>query len=161
MSVCHVSFVPYDGAPYDGNINSRVNLTDMHLLLADLILVTHALFVAFVVAGLVAILPGGYWRWGWVRNWWFRLSHLLAIGFVIAESWLGMVCPLTEWESRSREAAGGSAHAGSFIQYWLHEILFYDFAPWVFTVAYTVFGMLVLLAWLLVPPERNKKTSPP
>jgi len=132
----------------------------MHLLLAEFILITHALFVAFVVLGLVAILLGSYWRWSWVRNWWFRLIHLAAIGFVIAESWLGLVCPLTEWESRSRLAAGGNAYASSFIEHWLHQILFYDFAPWVFTVAYTVFGALVLIAWLLVPPQytRNKRT---
>ncbi|MDE2117503.1 MAG: DUF2784 domain-containing protein [Betaproteobacteria bacterium] len=119
---------------------------------ANLIFVTHALFVAFVVLGLVVILPGKYLRWNWVRNRWFRVTHLLAIGIVMAESWLGLICPLTEWESRSREAAGGSAYASSFIQHWLHEVLFYDFAPWVFTVAYTAFGILVLIAWLLVPP---------
>lgn len=125
----------------------------MQLFLADFILVTHALFVAFVVLGLVAVLLGGYWRWSWVRNRWFRVTHLLAIGIVIAETWLGLVCPLTEWENRLREAAGGSAYTSSFIQHWLHEILFYDFAPWVFAVAYTTFGVLVLLAWLLVPPR--------
>ena len=139
---------------YHENIDSRINLTDMNLLLADLILATHALFVAFVVLGLAAILLGAHW--GWVRNLWFRIVHLAAIGIVIAESWLGMVCPLTEWENRSREAAGGSAYSSSFIRHWLHEILFYDFAPWVFTVAYTLFGIIVLAAWLLVPPERNK-----
>lgn len=125
----------------------------MYLFLAGLILVTHALFVAFVVLGLVAVLLGKYRHWNWVRNPWFRLIHLVAIGIVMAESWLGLVCPLTEWESRSRVAAGGAAYAGSFIQHWLHKILFYDFDPWVFTVAYTVFGILVLVAWLLVPPE--------
>lgn len=131
----------------------------MHLSLADLILAAHALFVAFVVLGLVAVLLGKYRRWGWVRNLRFRLVHLVAIGIVIAESWLGLICPLTEWENRSREAAGGEAYSSSFIQHWLHEILFYGFDPWVFTVAYTAFGTLVLVAWLLVPPEhpRNKK----
>ena len=128
----------------------------MHLIFADLILVTHALFVAFVVLGLAAILLGKYWRWGWVRNRWFRAIHLLAIGLVVSESWLGMICPLTEWENRSREAAGGSAYASPFIQHWLHEILFYDFAPWIFTAAYTMFGILVLIAWLLVPPEHTR-----
>lgn len=130
----------------------------MRLFLADLILATHVLFVAFVVLGLVAVLFGKYRRWGWVRDLRFRLAHLVAIGIVMAESWFGLTCPLTEWESRSRETAGGAAYSGSFIQHWLHKILFYDFDPWVFTVAYTVFGILVLLAWLLVPPEqlRNK-----
>ena len=124
------------------------------MLIADLILVTHALFVAFVILGLVAILLGGFRCWGWVRNWWFRVIHLLAIGFVVAESWLGLVCTLTEWESRLRLRAGGSAYADSFIQHWLHELLFYDFPAWVFTVVYTVFGVLVLIAWLRVPPGR-------
>lgn len=126
------------------------------MLLADLILVTHALFVAFVVLGLLAVLFGRYRRWGWVRNWWFRIIHLLAIGFVVVESWLGLICPLTELESRSRAAAGGNAYSGSFIQHWLHEMLFYDFDPWVFTAAYTAFGVLVFIAWLLVPPEIRK-----
>ena len=124
--------------------------------LADLILVTHALFVAFVVLGLAAILLGGYRHWGWVMNWWLRVIHLAAIGFVVAGSWLGLVCPLTELENRLRVAAGGSTYSGSFIQHWLHVILFYEFAPWVFTVTYTVFGILVLIAWLLVPPEIRK-----
>jgi hypothetical protein len=125
----------------------------MQLFLADFILVTHALFVAFVVLGLVAILLGGYWRWHWIGNRWFRVIHLLAIGVVMVETWLGLVCPLTEWENRLREAAGGDTYSAPFIQHWVHEILFYDFAPWVFTVAYTLFAVLVLLAWLLVPPR--------
>ena len=130
----------------------------MHLFLADFVLVTHVLFVTFVILGLVVVWPGKHWGWGWVRNLWFRLAHLVAIGIVIAESWLGLICPLTDWESRLRAVAGSGTHSDSFIQYWLREILFYDFAPWVFTAAYTVFGILVLIAWLLVPPEnlRNK-----
>lgn len=132
----------------------------MHLFLANLILAIHALFVAFVVLGLVAVLLGKYRHWGWVRNLRFRLTHLVAICIVMAESWLGLVCPLTEWENRVREAAGSRTYSDSFIQHWLHQILFYDFAPWVFTLAYTAFGILVLFAWLFVPPDhpRNKKT---
>jgi hypothetical protein len=128
----------------------------MLLILADFILVTHALFVAFVILGLVAILFGGYRRWHWVRNWRFRVIHLLAIGFVVAESWLGRACPLTEWENRLRVEAGRSTYADSFMQHWLHEILFYDFPPLVFTVAYTAFGILVLIAWLRVPPKHMR-----
>ncbi len=131
----------------------------MSLFIADLILVTHALFVAFVMLGLVAILLGRYLHWDWVRNWWFRTIHFAAIGFVMAEAWLGVVCPLTEWENRLRVAAGESAYSGSFIQHWLHEILFYDFSPWVFTVAYTAFGLAVFITWLLVPPERTRNKT--
>jgi len=132
----------------------------MQLLLADLILVTHALFVVFVVLGLVSILLGGFLHWRWVRNLWFRLAHSAVIGIVIAESWLGLICPLTEWENRARKAGGGDAYSSSFIQHWLHQIMFFDFDSWVFTVAYTLFGIMVLFAWLLVPPTRSAISTP-
>jgi hypothetical protein len=129
----------------------------MPQLLADSILVMHAIFIAFVIVGFVLVLIGMFRRWGWIRNLWFRLIHLLAIGFVVADSWLGGICPLTEWESRLREAAGGVGYSESFVQHWLHKVVFYDFAPWFFTVAYTVFGILVLLAWILVPPRFSRR----
>ena len=124
--------------------------------LADLILIMHAIFIVFVMLGFVLVLVGMFRRWGWVRNFWFRLIHLLAIGFVVAESWIGGICPLTEWESRLRVASGGVGYSESFIQHWLHKIVFYDLPPWVFTVAYTVFGVLVLIAWIRVPPRCSR-----
>ncbi|MFZ5595280.1 MAG: DUF2784 family protein, partial [Pseudomonadota bacterium] len=42
-------------------------------LLADLILVVHALFIAFVVLGFALIVIGMFRHWDWVRNMWFRL----------------------------------------------------------------------------------------
>ena len=69
------------------------------LFAADAILTLHALFVAFVVLGLCCILVGGYRGWSWVRDRWFRLAHLAAIGVVVLQSWVGVICPLTRWES--------------------------------------------------------------
>ena len=122
-------------------------------LLADAILVAHAAFIAFVIVGLVLIVYGALRQWSWIRNLWFRLSHLLAIGMVVAQSWFGTICPLTDWESRLREAAGGVGYRRSFVAHWLHEIIFYDIAPEVFAALYTGFGVLVLLAWVLIPPR--------
>ena len=129
----------------------------MYPFLADLILVLHALFITFGILGFVLVLIGMFRRWDWIKNLWFRLSHLLAIGIVVAESWFGGICPLTAWESRLREAAGGVGYTESFIQHWLHKIVFYDFAPWVFTVAYTVFAILVLIVWVCVPPRFSRR----
>ncbi|MGH8640305.1 MAG: DUF2784 family protein, partial [Burkholderiales bacterium] len=44
--------------------------------LADLILIVHFLFVAFVVGGLALIWIGAAAGWEWVRNFWFRVAHL-------------------------------------------------------------------------------------
>ena len=120
---------------------------------ADAILVTHVLFVAFVVLGLILIYVGKFLSWQWVRNPWFRVTHLLGIGVVVLQSWLGVICPLTIWEMDLRLKAGEAIYEGSFIRYWLNELLYYQAPSWVFVVCYTVFGGLVLASWFLVRPR--------
>lgn len=126
----------------------------LYLLAADLILFVHVLFVAFVVFGLIFILIGKPLHWDWVRNWRFRIAHLIAIGVVVLQSWFGMICPLTIWEMALREKAGDATYAGSFIAHWLDAILYYQAPPWVFAVAYTAFGALVVVSWFWVPPRK-------
>ena len=127
------------------------------MLAADGLLILHALFIAFVVFGLIFILTGLVRGWHWIRNIWFRLAHLGAIGIVVAQSWLGVICPLTIWENNLREKAGEATYAGSFIQHWLHKLIYYQAEAWVFTLAYTAFAALVILAWYLAPPDFSKK----
>lgn len=122
-----------------------------YLLAADALLVLHVLFVLFVVVGLIVILAGRS-RLAFVRNPWFRLLHLVCIGVVVAQSWLGQVCPLTVWELALREKAGIATYDGAFIAHWLNEMLYFSAPPWVFAVCYSVFGLLVVVSWIRVRP---------
>lgn len=119
--------------------------------LADVILAVHFLFVLFVVGSLPLIWVGAWRGWDFVRNHRFRFAHLGAILFVVGESLLGMVCPLTAWEDELRQTEG----RGSFIQRWLHYILFYDFSEGVLTIVYVLFALLVAATFKLVPPRRR------
>jgi polyferredoxin len=74
---------------------------------------------------------------------------------VVIQAWLGVVCPLTTWEMALRAEAGAATYSGSFIQYWLHSVLYFELPPWVFVVVYTLFGSLVLASWLVVKPYRR------
>jgi hypothetical protein len=121
--------------------------------LADVIVVLHFAFVAFVVLGMLAILLGILRRWSWVRNFWFRAAHLLMIAVVVAESLFGIVCPLTDWEDQLREAGGLDVEKGSFIGRWAHNLLFVDVPPWAMTVCYVLFGLAVLLVFFFAPPR--------
>ena len=124
----------------------------MLIALADLVLLLHFMVVLFVVGSLLLIALGGVRGWHWVRNPWFRLGHLLAIGVVAAQAWLGMVCPLTTLEMALRMAAGERTYAGSFVAHWLGRLLYYQAPLWVFALVYTAFGTLVAGAWWLVRP---------
>lgn len=128
----------------------------LFLLAADALLFVHAMFVFFVVFGLVLILAGKFLNWTWVRNPWFRIVHLAAIGVVVLQSWLGIICPLTTWEMAFRERAGGVTYAGTFVSHWLESVLYYQAPAWVFTIAYTVFAVSVLASWYWVRPRRLK-----
>lgn len=123
-----------------------------YALLADAVLVLHAGIVLFVVGGLLLVVLGNWRGWPWVNRPWFRLAHLAAITAVVAESWLGLTCPLTTLEWWLRARAGVAPYESSFIAYWLQTLLFYEAPGWVFALAYTVFGVLVAAAWWRFPP---------
>ena len=129
------------------------------LIAADSLLIIHILFVVFVVLGLVLVYVGFFRQWQWVRNVRFRSLHLLSIGIVVTQAWLGIICPLTTWEMSLRAAAGESIYAGSFIQHWLHKLLYYQAPDWVFVLCYSVFGALVLASWFVVKPRRRREKS--
>ena len=124
-----------------------------YLIAADAILFTHALFVAFNIFGLLLIFAGKLYSWSWVRNPWFRLVHLIGIGAVMLLSWLHDICPLTTWEMALRSKGGDTVYTGSFISHWLETLLYYQASAWVFIVGYSLFGMLVVVAWIWVRPR--------
>ena len=129
-----------------------------HSLLADILLLIHFAFVAFVVLGFVVIWIGHFCRWPFVRNLRFRIAHLAAIGFVLAESLGGIVCPLTTWENQLRTSAGqDAAYSGSFIQHWFGRILFHDWSEQTFTVIYAAFFLFVVLTFWVVRPKRREQ----
>lgn len=130
-------------------------------LLADAVLALHVAVVAFVVGGLLLVIGGNLLHWRWVNALWFRLVHLGAILFVIAETWLGMVCPLTTLETWLRARAGAVGYGGGFIEYWLQRVLYYEAPWWVFAVGYSLFGLLAVATWLYFPPHARTRSDAP
>jgi hypothetical protein len=124
---------------------------------ADTVLVLHVAIAVFVVAGLVFVVIGNLRQWRWVNQLWFRLMHLTAIAIVVAESWFGVICPLTTLEMWLRAKAHAATYSGSFIEHWLQRLLYYDAPPWVFNFGYSLFALLVIASWWYFPPASRRR----
>ena len=83
-------------------------------ILADLVLVIHGLFVAFVVFG------------GLLALWKPRMAfwHLPALAWGAMVIGMGWICPLTPLEVSLRERAGQEGYAGGFIEHYVLGIIY-------------------------------------
>lgn len=86
----------------------------MSLLLADLLVLAHLLFVAFVMAG-------GFLLQRWPRLAWL---HLPAAAWGAAIEFTGGICPLTPLENRLRALGGEGVYSGGFVEHYLLPILY-------------------------------------
>jgi hypothetical protein len=133
---------------------AALQIMSIYRILADLLVTLHLAFVMFIVLGMAAILLGIVFKWQWVHNFWFRAIHLLLIAAVVIEGFLGFTCPLTDWEDQLRAKAGETVAQGTFIGRMIHEILFVDISTSVLSILYCIFGLGVLMAFILAPPRR-------
>ena len=124
-------------------------------LLSDLVVAVHLGYAAFVLVGLVLILMGAVFRWHWIRHRAFRWVHLGSIGLVAVEAVVRQSCPLTLLENWLLTVSGQAGYGRSFIGRLLYELLYYDLAPWIFTVAYVGLALLTALTLVLVPPAQR------
>jgi hypothetical protein len=85
-------------------------------ILADVVLTLHALFIAWVVLGAVAVAF-------WPRLLWL---HLPALAWGLFVQFTGTVCPLTPIEVALRLAAGEQGFEGGFIEHYLGAIVYPD-----------------------------------
>jgi uncharacterized protein DUF2784 len=76
--------------------------------------------------------------------------------FVAFEALIGMWCPLTLWEYRLRRLAGQLGEGDvSFVGRLIRDLLFYELPVGFFLFLYLGFGLLVLLSFILIPPEKK------
>lgn len=130
-------------------------------LIANAIVALHVAYVSYVVLGQMLIWLGLAFRWLWVRNPWFRWTHLLMIVIVGAEAMLDIECPLTRWERHFRELAGQEVSGTSFVGRLLHNLIFVDWSPWVINGLHVSFALVVLATFLLAPPRQSALLTSP
>lgn len=86
----------------------------MNVFLADVLVLLHVLFVAFVVCG-------GFLLARWPRLGWLQLPAAAWGAYI---EFTGGICPLTPLENTLRVRGGGSAYSGDFVERYLLPILY-------------------------------------
>jgi hypothetical protein len=123
-------------------------------LLADLLVVAHLAFAAFVVFG--AFLA---WKWRWMI---YVHAPALAWGFWVETS--GQICPLTPLEIHLRQLAGETGYyQGGFLDHYLVSLLY---PPWLTRPDQWVLAALLLAINLvaygaLLRPRRHLRRRVP
>jgi Protein of Unknown function (DUF2784) len=125
-------------------------------LLADLVLAIHIAYVAYILLGLVLILVGWRRNWNWVRNPWFRFTHLAAILIVVLELIFQTSCPLTVWELELRSLAGHPVSEATLIGRLMHYLLFVAVPGWIAQAIYIGAALLIAATFVLDPPQRRR-----
>jgi hypothetical protein len=125
----------------------------LYSILADLIVAVHAGYVGFVVIGQLLIWAGIAFKWKWVRGFWFRTAHLIAMLIVGLEAACGFECPLTTWEAQLRDLAGGTVAEGSFVGRLLHGAIFVNVDPALLEILHILVALLVLATFIFWPPS--------
>ncbi len=138
-----------------------------NIVKADVVVIVHALFVAFVVLGQFLIMIFGPWGFRWTRNFTFRAIHLAAIAFVAGEAVAGVECPLTVWERDYRDGNIRDVGQSCLVARLANRALWYEVARpdqqvW-FLRGHVTFAVLVLVTFYLVPPRwpwKKKRALP-
>lgn len=83
-------------------------------LLTSLVILTHVLYVVFVMVG-------GFLAWRWREVAWL---HVPAAAWGVAIEFGGWVCPLTPIENYFRARAGIAGYSGGFLDHYLTPLLY-------------------------------------
>ncbi len=84
--------------------------------LADLTLIVHFAFIAFIALG-------GLLSWRWPRLVWL---HVPAVAWGVAIITIGFTCPLTPLEKHFRWLAGEGGYEGGFVDRYLEDVIYPD-----------------------------------
>ena len=132
-------------------------MKEFYSIAISTVYIVHLLYALIIVIGFFLIIAGFFAHWKWVRNFTFRLIHLLMIGIVAFESVFNIECPLTWLEYKLMSLDHMRHSSMPFIAGMVNKVLYYNFPIWMFNAIYIVFGITVFIVWFTIPPVRQKK----
>ena len=106
-------------------------------LAADVVVVIHLFWIAFIIAGGVIA--------RWIR--WVKWIHIGSLSFSVLLQIFRWICPLTRLEGWLRQRADPAAgYPGDFIAHYAERLVYLPASPWMVLAATAV----IVLIWVWV-----------
>jgi hypothetical protein len=106
----------------------------VYQILADVVMVVHFGFVAFVAAG-------GLLAWRWPRALWL---HVPAVAWGLGIVTVGYECPLTPLEKHLLRLGDEESYEGGFVDRYIEDVIYpQDYTPLLRAIA----GILIVVGW--------------
>ena len=122
-----------------------------YAIAADIVIVLHFLWIAFVILGFPVLL--------WVNNARWRLIHLAAVIWMVLMQLTRSICPLTYLEAWLKsEGRGAEVYSGKFIIETIERLIYVDTVTLEkITWATGIYLLLIALSFWFRPLPRKKK----
>ncbi|MGE5790750.1 MAG: DUF2784 domain-containing protein [Syntrophaceae bacterium] len=122
-----------------------------HQIAADIVIVIHFLWIAFVILGFPVFL--------WINSARWRLIHLAAVIWMVLMQITRSICPLTYLEAWLKsEGQGAEVYSGKFIIETMERLIYVDNVTLEkITYATGVYLTLIVLSFWFRPIAKKKK----
>ena len=128
----------------------------LYMILADMIIFMHFIWIFFMLAGFILTLCGFFWK-GFFDRWLFRSLHLFGIVYVSLLAIMGKHCPLTLLENILRAKSDSSlTYSGSFILNYLQRLVYPDINPLIIFIPTVFIAVFTSVIFIIRPPNRIK-----
>ncbi|MBU1356118.1 MAG: DUF2784 domain-containing protein [Candidatus Edwardsbacteria bacterium] len=122
-----------------------------YLILADIVVLIHLLFIVFVILG-------GLLCFKWRKILWF---HVPAFIWGAAIEFSGGICPLTPLENWLRYSGGREIYSSGFIEHYIIPVIYPDVLTRNMQIAFGILALTVnacIYAFILYYKIKRKKT---
>lgn len=122
-----------------------------YAIAADIVIVIHVLWIAFVILGFPVLL--------WINNARWRLIHLAAVIWMVLMQLTRSICPLTYLEAWLKsEGRGAEVYSGKFLIETIERLIYVDTVTLEkITWATGIYLLLIALSFWFRPLPRKKK----
>ena len=124
----------------------------MNIIFFEIVLFFHFFIFLFITVSFFLIPFGYFQKWEWVKNKYYRLTHLVLMGIILIETILGFMCPLTILENFLRN----NIEVDNNLTQIIHQIMYWNLPNYQFIILYILSFSYLIFLWFFFKPNFKK-----